>query len=98
MTILSVLTLLPLAGVSAVPVVGTPSSDSDARAGDEVPAYTVWNQWRGAARNGVVGGPEWPATLTDENVTAVWAIEDLGDSYATPLVAEDRVFTVSTVD
>ncbi|MDG1049634.1 MAG: PQQ-binding-like beta-propeller repeat protein, partial [Planctomycetota bacterium] len=98
MTILTLLALLPLSGVPTatahVPVVSTP----DASAADEVKDYTVWNQWRGAARNGVVGGPEWPATLTEENVTEVWSIEGLGDSYATPLVAGDRVFTVSTVD
>ena len=31
-------------------------------------------------------------------MTEIWSIKDLGDSYATPLVAGDRVFTVSTVD
>ena len=98
MTILALLALLPLSAVPTatvhVPVASTP----DAPAADEVKDYTVWNQWRGAARNGVVGGQEWPATLTEENVTEVWSIKDLGDSYATPLVAGDRVFTVSTVD
>ena len=80
MTIITNLRSSPSAGFRR-PRPGNPSSDSTP-VGDELPEYTVWNQWRGTARNGVVGGPEWPAARG--RCPALWAIEDLGDNYATP--------------
>jgi len=96
--------LLPGDGVDApaavapadLPAADLPSGDRPA--GDELPDYSTWTQWRGVARNGLVSGEGWPEALTEESVTQVWSVDGLGDSYATPLVARDRVFTVSTVD
>ena len=96
--------LLPGDGVDApaavapadLPAADLPSGDRPA--GDELPDYSTWTQWRGVARNGLVSGEGWPGALTEESVTQVWSVDGLGDSYATPLVARDRVFTVSTVD
>ena len=96
--------LLPGDGVDAPAAVAPadlPAADlptGDRPAGDELPDYSTWTQWRGVARNGLVGGEGWPEALTEESVTQVWSVDGLGDSYATPLVARDRVFTVSTVD
>jgi outer membrane protein assembly factor BamB len=72
------------------------SDVEDARV-DDVGA-TTWTQWRGPNRDGVVGGPDWPATLTEENVKETWSVDGLGESYCSPIVSERFVFTVSTVD
>jgi outer membrane protein assembly factor BamB len=50
---------------------------------------TSWPQWRGPSRDGVAPGPaptSWPATLTQR-----WKVP-VGSGYATPIVADGRVF------
>ena len=58
----------------------------------------TWTQWRGPSRDGhVAPSPAWPDDLEDSLVER-WRVEDLGPSYAGPIVAADRVFTVGTMD
>jgi len=57
-----------------------------------------WPQWRGPTRDGNDAGARWPAELTQERLTELWAVEGLGPSYSGPIVAADRVFTTETVD
>lgn len=54
-----------------------------------------WNQWRGPSRDGSVAGSDWPSDFT--GLERQWRI-DLGKGYPGPVVAEDRVFVVETVD
>jgi len=73
----------------------------EARAADALAApdpARSWTQWRGPARDGLVAGTPWPAALTTERLTLAWAVGGLGESYATPVVTEELVYTVSTVD
>ena len=50
-----------------------------------------WTQWRGANRDGVVGGKKWPATLGESNLKLKWRIE-LGSSYSGALLDKDTVY------
>lgn len=54
-----------------------------------------WSQWRGASRDGSVGGAPWPEDL--ETVQRMWRIE-LGKGYASPVVAADRVFVSGSAE
>lgn len=65
---------------------------------DGEPQASTWSQWRGPARDGQFVGPTWPAGLDEGSLERMWKVEELGDSYATPIVTEDRVFTVGTWD
>ncbi|MFG0317436.1 MAG: PQQ-binding-like beta-propeller repeat protein [Planctomycetota bacterium JB042] len=56
-----------------------------------------WPQWRGPTRDGRVDGAPWPDRLRDGRLARRWTVE-LGPSYAGPIVAGDRVFTVETRD
>ncbi len=56
-----------------------------------------WPQWRGPTRDGRVDGAAWPDRLRDGRLARRWSVE-LGPSYAGPIVAGDRVFTVETRD
>lgn len=56
-----------------------------------------WPQWRGPLRDGHCPTPAWPESLDEERIQRDWRIE-LGRSYASPIVAADRVFTVETRD
>jgi outer membrane protein assembly factor BamB len=66
------------------------------------PAATVgaadgWMQWRGPTRDGRIGGPAWPAKLSDGSLAPLWRTP-LGPSYSGPIVAGDRVFVTETRD
>ncbi len=56
-----------------------------------------WTQWRGPERNGQVGGPAWPAKLSDGSLAPLWRTP-LGPSYSGPIVTPDRVFVTETRD
>lgn len=71
--------------------VGPPASAED-------PPPAPWPQWRGPHRDGRVGGLPWPDALDGERLRLLWRVEDLGPSYASPLVSAARVYTVSTED
>lgn len=55
----------------------------------------AWNQWRGPSRDGSVPGRGWPSNL--DGLERMWHV-DLGKGYSGPIVTEDRVFVVETVD
>jgi outer membrane protein assembly factor BamB len=57
----------------------------------------TWPQWRGPTRDGVFQGPEWPASLGEKRLKQTWR-KELSPGYSSPIVAEDRVFTVETKD
>ena len=61
-------------------------------------AASTWTQWRGPARDGLVAGTPWPDALSPERLTRAWEVKGLGESYATPVVTADLVYTVATVD
>lgn len=57
-----------------------------------------WPQWRGPTRDGMVEGAPWPARINEDHLSKIWRVDDLGESYASPIVAGDLVFTVETRD
>ena len=56
-----------------------------------------WNQWRGPNRDGLVDGPSWPETITENNLKQAWH-QDLPPSYSGPIVTENLVFVTGTED
>ena len=54
-----------------------------------------WWQWRGAARDGSAPGVGWPDSL--EGLEKMWSVP-LGKGYPGPIIGDDRVFVVETVD
>jgi outer membrane protein assembly factor BamB len=56
----------------------------------------TWPQWRGPTRDGHDTNRSWPDTLGDR-LTPTWQVE-LDDGYAGPIVSEETVFTVETLD
>lgn len=57
-----------------------------------------WPQWRGPARDGKVEGPAWPARIGEDQLKLKWRNGDLAESYASPIVSSDLVYTVETRD
>lgn len=66
-------------------------------AADPPAAESAWPQWRGPTRDGKVAGPAWPATINEQSLQRRWRVE-LGESYASPIVTPDLIFTVETKD
>jgi outer membrane protein assembly factor BamB len=58
---------------------------------------TVWNQWRGPNRDGLVPGDDWPDSLSEKVLTQSWRVE-LPPSYSGPIVSETTVFVTGTED
>lgn len=56
---------------------------------------SLWDQWRGPARNGISSGPPWPERLQGDHLVTSWRVA-LGAGYSGPLVTEDRVFVMET--
>lgn len=54
-----------------------------------------WNQWRGPQRTCEFEGPEWPATLSEEQLKKVWEVK-LAPSYSGPVVNGSAVFVTET--
>ena len=54
----------------------------------------LWNQWRGPTRDGQSVGEDWPESF--DCLQPRWRVPDLGASYAGPIVAEDRIFSVES--
>ncbi len=61
-------------------------------------AAETWPQWRGPTRDGKVTGTPWPARIGENNLKLLWRNADLAESYASPIVSADMVFTVETRD
>jgi outer membrane protein assembly factor BamB len=59
------------------------------------PSQGTWTQWRGPNRTGEAPGKPWPAKL--EGMQPIWTVA-LDSGYASPIVAEDRVFTFETAN
>jgi len=57
-----------------------------------------WPQWRGPSRDGKVQGTPWPARIGEEQLKKIWRNDNLAESYASPIVSGDLVFTVETRD
>ncbi|RLS33747.1 MAG: pyrrolo-quinoline quinone [Planctomycetota bacterium] len=70
---------------------GLPAASQEPETG----SGTTWLQWRGAARDGTVGGPTWPETLELSRLEKMWHA-DLGPSYSGPLVAEKLIYVTET--
>jgi outer membrane protein assembly factor BamB len=57
----------------------------------------IWPQWRGPQRSGVIDAAPWPETLADPVLQRQWR-QEIGHGYSGPIVSEQRVFTVETLD
>jgi outer membrane protein assembly factor BamB len=55
-----------------------------------------WNQWRGAQRDTIFRGPQWPTKLGAGNLKSVWQVP-LEPSYSGPITDGQRLFTTETV-
>lgn len=60
-------------------------------------SVSVWNQWRGPSRDGLVSGSNWPTSLSEKNLTQLWRVE-LDSSYSGPIVSETMVFVTGTAE
>lgn len=58
---------------------------------------SVWNQWRGPSRDGLVRGSNWPASLSETTLVRLWRVE-LPPSYSGPIVSESAVFVTGTAE
>lgn len=58
---------------------------------------SIWPQWRGPNRDGLVGGPNWPSSLSEKVLTLLWRVE-LAPSYSGPIVSDSAVFVTGTAD
>lgn len=56
---------------------------------------SVWNQWRGPQRDGLIDGPAWPVSLNEKVLQRSWRVE-LPPSYSGPVVSESAVFVTGT--
>ena len=85
---LTILTLLSLT-VAAPNVTPAPKA---------APGDGLWAQWRGPERDGSVAGAAWPEALDPDGLTELWRADDLGPSYAGPVVGPERVYSVETLE
>ena len=58
---------------------------------------SIWPQWRGPTRDGLVvsGEKPWPDSLSDSHLKPVWRVE-LSNGYSSPIVTENHVITLET--
>ena len=56
-----------------------------------------WSQWRGPNRDGSIASAEWPSSLGEEALHEQWSAS-LAEGYASPVLTDDKVFTVGTRD
>ena len=63
----------------------------------ETTENAIWNQWRGPTRDGLVGGTDWPSTLSEKSLSKLWRVE-LDPSYSGPIVSETAVFVTGTAN
>lgn len=60
-------------------------------------SVSIWDQWRGPTRDGLVPGSNWPNSLSEKNLTQLWQVE-LDSSYSGPIVSETMVFVTGTAE
>lgn len=80
----------------AVVAAGLPANAQNHATGLNVGQSANWSQWRGADRDGSVGGATWPEHLSRDLLTLAWRVDSLGPSYAGPVLNETAVFSVET--
>lgn len=80
--------------VLAVALIGAPAPILGA---NDTAGTESWAQWRGPSRDGLVAGPTWPATLSEDTLKPTWTLP-LGPGYSGPIVFADRVFVTETRD
>jgi len=91
--VLATLTLLPARG----PAWGEePAANPPPSSLENAPAAS-WQQWRGAARDGLVAGAAWPDRLEHGRLEKLWRVE-LGPGYSGPVIAGNMVFATETRD
>lgn len=95
MRTLLTLPILGLAGLAGAAPAVKPLETSDPVAPASSRA-SEWAGWRGPTRDGRFVGPAWPDRF-EGRLEKRWSVE-LEPSYAGPIVAGDRVFTVETRD
>ncbi len=89
-SVLATLTLLPAVGEE-------PAANPAPSSLENAPAAASWQQWRGAARDGLVAGAAWPDRLEQGRLEKLWRVE-LGPGYSGPVSAGDTVFITETRD
>ncbi len=60
-------------------------------------ASEEWSQWRGPSRDGTAPSGDWPNTLGESALRSEWSVP-LAEGYASPVLADDKVFSVETRD
>ena len=56
---------------------------------------SIWQNWRGPSRNGLVKGDAWPDSIDEKTLRSVWA-KDFDDSYSGPVLTTESVFTTES--
>lgn len=70
---------------------------ADAQVASSEEPSAVWNQWRGATRDGRSTAAPWAEGVGEEHLEQVWTVP-LQPSYSGPIVHGDMIFTTETVD
>ena len=58
---------------------------------------SIWDQWRGPSRDGLIRGSNWPTSLSENSLTLLWRVE-FAPSYSGPIVSESTVFVTGTAE
>jgi len=56
---------------------------------------SLWQNWRGPSRNGLVKGDTWPDSIDEKTLRSVWS-KDFDDSYSGPVLTKGSVFTTES--
>ena len=56
---------------------------------------SLWQNWRGPNRDGLVNGAAWPDSIDEKTLRSVW-VKDFGDSYSGPVRTTEAVFTTES--
>lgn len=56
---------------------------------------SLWQNWRGPNRDGLVNGAAWPDSIDEKTLRSVW-VKDFGDSYSGPVLTAEAVFTTES--
>jgi len=61
-------------------------------------AGSIWPQWRGPTRDGLVPGDQpWPDSLNEAHLKQIWRV-DLANGYSSPIITERHVIVLETKD
>ena len=56
---------------------------------------SLWQNWRGPNRDGLVNGSTWPDSIDEKTLRSVW-VKNFGDSYSGPVLTTEAVFTTES--